>query len=127
LSFGRAGERRAYIDSDGTYVDLSMMLTPKENQEQYTKSIRSIELSVIKLNQQITDKGVKKLILDGESLIQYLPEAVKYSQTTHEPLIDKDQLLLIMLTKIIEQQEVITKQSFDIKRNGKMIEKLSQQ
>ncbi len=126
LSFGRAGERRAFIDSDGTYVDLSTMLIANGDQEPYTKSNKPIDLSVLKLYQRTTDKGVKKLTLDGETLIKYLPEAVRYSHSKDEPLIDKDQLLLIMLTKIVEQQEVITKQGLDINRNRKMIEKISQ-
>lgn len=114
LSFGRFGAQVAYIDEDGSYVDNTMLLREDDKKWPLAKSIASNKLNQLKIRSINSKNGSPKWRVDTDSVIKYAPEIIKYNSDGNAHAIDKEQLIIMMLARLIDQEKSLADQSRQI-------------
>ena len=126
LSFGRYGSQVAYIDEDGSYVDNTMLL--KKENDYYSTLVKSADIASFKnleFIQKSDKKASGKISLKQSAIIENYPQLIKYNRNNEAVAIDKEQLLLMALSKLKEHEHIIEHQALLLKEQQKILSKIS--
>ena len=125
LSFGRGQNRRAYIHTDGSYIDNESFLPEKEP---ITKSkLHRSSLQKLQIGIKTISKSNKEVSLNTAQFLQDFPEMVVYDEHGDPFGIDYRQLYLTAIAALQEEVILNSQQAKQIEQNGKAIAQLSAQ
>jgi len=114
------------IAEDGSYVDNTMLL--KEEDDDHSPLAKSADVASFK-NLEFIQKSDKrasgKIGLKQSAIIENYPQLIKYNRKNEAVAIDKEQLLLMALSKLKEHEDIIEHQALLLKEQQKILSKIS--